>query len=1261
MLDLTADQIAKLNDEDLRELVFKLCEAELRRNNLPVVSVTAGGNQTASDGGVDVCVDIPTPVTLDFIPRSQTVFQVKCEDIPAGKVIKEMCPQGSVRESIVQLIEAQGAYIIVSSKGTVAHSRLKERLAAMRVAIEALPNAASVHLDFYDRKRLATWVRGYPGVEQWTRERIGEPLSGWKSYGNWTGDKTASPYLKDELGRILSKSSGSSEPMSVEVGINAMRERLAKPGESLRLIGLSGTGKTRMVQALFESGVGASPLDTSTVVYTDQGLSPSPSARDMMQRLGANGLRAIVVVDNCNPATHQALTQIVASYPDYLSLITVEYDVMDDEPEETQVFELTGSSAIVLEEILARHAAHIAQNDRLRIVEFSDGNARVALALAHTVKKGQTLGILNHADLFRRLFMQNHEPNDALLRAAEVCSLVYSFDGLLDSADAELPVLARLANLDPKELFRQVTELKRRKLVQTRSKWRAVLPHALANRLAKQALANLPQSAVVSAFEGHVRLLKSFSRRLSYLHDSPEACAIAKSWMADEKSLANPITLNELGRTLFLNLAPLIPEQALGALELAVNGEQGAVFTAPVFPSRDKWIALARSLAYAPALFDRAASICLIYARSEESNQQTGRNMWKELFLIHLSGTLAPQQQRIHFLRKALVGTEPQQIGLVIDAIASMLESSNFRSSHNFSFGAHPRGYGWQPASADDAKTWYRGGFEFALEVASLDLGYRDLIRATVARQFRRLWGNLDMHQEIAALVQILAGRDGWSEGWAAIRLVLRYDSKAMSPEHRTTLEELEILLRPVTLEQNIRSYVFSKAWGHLDIADVDDAEDGGLANVGSMDAYQRLEARIVGLAKEVSDDEPLLQRLLPDLLTDGSGRQFAFGKGLALASLDIAVRWSQLRVAFSKIDSTKRNTQLLAGFVEGAFQADSVTIEGILEAAVRDSILAEYFPLLERSLWNDQAGKRLLDSLDYSVAPISRYYVVKYGQIGRGMSAALYRSILLRLAQVPGGYQIAVDELGMEFHAHSGEKSTPSPELISLGRELLCMCDFEFNDDNFAHHLNEIAVVCMQGQDAAVAAASLCQCFAEALREYKSGADSCGELAETLFRHQPVAALDAFLGGPPTALGYPLLARLSLSRKKVVHSADVETLVAWVSVNPSARAPLLAAEIEIYCADGDGLFTWSPIAASLLAVAPNKQAVLDAFRIHLYPMVWSGSLAQFLRPYFELTEQLAKGDDPTVATWAKTQLASMAERTSGESRADRRTDESFE
>lgn len=1256
MLDLTADQIAKLNDEDLRELVFKLCEAELRRNNLPVVSVTAGGNQTAPDGGVDVRVDLQTPATLDFIPRSQTVFQVKCEDMPASKIEKEMCPGGQLRASVVQLIAAQGAYIIVSSKGSVADSRLKERREAMRAAMKTVPDAATVHVDFYDRNRLANWVRGYPGVEQWTRTRIGEPLSGWQAYGNWTGDKTAGAYQKDELGRVLSKSSGSTEAMSVDDGINAIREQLVKPGQSVRLIGLSGTGKTRMIQALFESGVGTSPLDTSIVVYTDQGLSPQPSAREMMQKLGTNGLRAIIVVDNCNPATHQALTQIVATYPTHISLITVEYDVMDDEPEETQVFELAGSSPAVLEEILAKQAPHIAQNDRLRIVEFSDGNARVALALAHTVQKGQTLGVLNNADLFNRLFLQNQDPNEALLRAAEVCSLVYSFDGeTLDSADVELPVLAVLANLQPVELFRQVAELKRRKLVQTRSKWRAVLPHALANRLAKQALMNLPQSQIMSAFQGHQRLLKSFSRRLGYLHDSPEACAIAESWMKDEKWLVNLSALNELGTSLFLNLAPLVPEQALARLEAAFGSDGEVALTASSGLSHTRWLTLARNLAYEPSLFDRAAQICLAYAVSEKHGSHADSNVWKELFHIHLSGTLAPPSQRASLLRNLLSSGTPRQQQMAIEGLSAMLNSSFFRSSHHFSFGARPRGYGWEPKSEQDVWDWYHSVFELVVEYAQPGSIHRDSIRASVARHLRSLWANLGMHDEVASLVRTLAGKEGWPRGWAATRIALRHDSEKMDLTHLEMLKELEQLLRPASLEQKVRAYVLLENW------DIADGEEDEVAGAGGVTAYERAAAMVEGLAREVAVNPLLLQRLLPDLLVNGSGQQYWFGKGLAVGSTDITAIWQQLVAAFAQVDPSKRDTRLLAGFVEDAHQVDSAVTDRLLNAAVYDPILAEFFPLLEVNLCGDSGGRRLLESLAHSVAPVSRYSLIKHGLLGDGMSVALYREILLKLSQLPGGFQIAVDALGMKYFRCRSENLPPSVELLSLGREVLSMFNFDAVGNNAEHHLAEVARVCMQGPDATTAAIKFCQRFAEALQDHGRSAYSLGTLAETFFKLQPVAALDAFLGQSPTAMGRSSVSQFSLRGESVVKSADADVLLAWVKEKPTVRAPQMAAEIDIHSTDAQGNFAWSPMAASLLDIAPNRQDVLDGFTNHFHPMCWSGSIANVLRPYQGLVTQLVNGVDADIAVWAKEQLAQMNERISQERWSEQRTDERFE
>ena len=43
--DITDKDIKELNDEELRELVGKLCEATLKRHNIDTICVTYGGDQ----------------------------------------------------------------------------------------------------------------------------------------------------------------------------------------------------------------------------------------------------------------------------------------------------------------------------------------------------------------------------------------------------------------------------------------------------------------------------------------------------------------------------------------------------------------------------------------------------------------------------------------------------------------------------------------------------------------------------------------------------------------------------------------------------------------------------------------------------------------------------------------------------------------------------------------------------------------------------------------------------------------------------------------------------------------------------------------------------------------------------------------------------------------------------------------------------------------------------------------------------------------
>src|SRR5260370_829773 len=136
MFEITGDDIALLNDENLRAVVARLCEAELRAHDYSACYVTWGGSQDAADGGIDVRVALPPDsVTDGFVPRSATGFQVKQQDMPAREIIDEMRPNGAIRPSIQDLADQSGAYILVSAQGSTTDAALKRRRNAMRRAI----------------------------------------------------------------------------------------------------------------------------------------------------------------------------------------------------------------------------------------------------------------------------------------------------------------------------------------------------------------------------------------------------------------------------------------------------------------------------------------------------------------------------------------------------------------------------------------------------------------------------------------------------------------------------------------------------------------------------------------------------------------------------------------------------------------------------------------------------------------------------------------------------------------------------------------------------------------------------------------------------------------------------------------------------------------------------------------------------------------------------------------------------------------------
>ena len=953
MFEITRDDIALLNDEDLRSLVGRLCEAELRRRGFPSSYVTWGGNQTAKDGGLDVRVALPAESVIDgFVPRPATGFQVKRQDMPRGEIEEEMRPQKMLRRVIRELADNSGAYVIVSSIGSTSDLALRNRHDAMKAAVRDLQSTGSLTLDFYDGSRIATWVRENPGVIAWVREKIGKPIFGWQSYGPWAyaPDGPNGEYLLDEKLRVhIGTNKPPEEGLRALEAIQQLRDRLRDPGKVVRLVGLSGVGKTRLLQALFDQRIGEKNLDPSLACYTNMMDDPAPQPRALVSDLIASCTRAVVVVNNCPADLHSRLTEVCRSPASTVSLVTVEYDIQDDQPEGTEVFRLEPSSIELVERLINHRFPEVSRVDAQTIGEFSGGNARIAIALAETIDRNENITGLTDGELFQRLFQQRKGQDKSLLLAAEACSLVYSFDGadVSNGDQAELRRLGATIGRTPEDIFQSAAELRRRDLLQQRGIWRAVLPQAIANRLASTALEDIPPATIErNLIEGAPeRLVKSFSRRLGYLHHSKEATAIVDMWLKPGGRLGKVTDLNCLDKAIFNNIAPVSPEGALAALERGF-----------LEPSNNRagvdYVHLIRSIAYEARFFKRCTTLlskCLEAAGDGRESDHV-RQVFVSLFSVGLSGTHATIEQRLEVVESLLLSESSFLRRIGLEAFKTLLQVSDFISYYGYEFGARSRDYGYWPGNPDEAKHWFRSVLNLGKRLACSDQPIASLLRVALAQKIRGLWTDLGMYDEVEHACHVLVARQFWGEGWIATREILKFDSERFGPGIFARLSSLEESLRPKDLVEKVKAIVETNDPANGRFYELDDENPDGFRS-----GRERTNSMVRTLGNQAAADTKAFNELLADLVIGNNGHFYAFGYGLMEGAADPKAIWERLVTQMASVSEGNRNIQILLGALNGlATRAPGLT-DILLDTAVEDETLGPWYPVLQTAVRIDK------------------------------------------------------------------------------------------------------------------------------------------------------------------------------------------------------------------------------------------------------------------------------------------------------------------
>lgn len=1218
--ELESTNISDLSDGDLRELVARLCEAELVQQAIQPSSVTWGGAQEAADGGLDVHVKTDRVLTNPgFVPRGNCGFQVKKNSMSKAACAKEMLDKGRTKAIIATLAEKKGAYIIVSGKDDCSDKMHSERVLGMTSAISGCVNGRNLVLDFYGRDRLAVWLRQHPGVALWVRSRLGKPLSGWRPIGRWAATplEQDDEFLQDTHPCVIDVNSQMKEPVSIADGIMLVRERLRKSGSTVRITGLSGVGKTRFAQALFEVSVCEDALPAANVIYADLGEDLTPTASELISYLIAGDFETYVVLDNCPPDVHRKLQKQVSQNSAKLKLLTIEYDISDDRPEETQVVNLEPTSEKIVSKLVQKRFPELGTTNSDKIAEFSGGNARVAIALASRVESDETLTNLTDEELFERLFSQRKGKADNLLENAEILSLIYSFNVSQDEFNDELGVLAAIGGVERRALYRSHAELMRRQLSQHRGNWRAVLPHALANRLARRALQNIPCDEInIELFKPeNLRLFRSCAHRLGYLHDFNPARHLANTWVKTGAPLHDITSCNDELLQAVTYIAPVFPETVLAAIELASVSSE--------FASRNNknfsiFITLLCKIAYEDVVFDRAAAVILLFAesesRSENNNSIVGQ--LRHLFSLYLSGTQASPERRQAFLSRLLTSGNSRHQEIAEELFRTAFEASHWSSFATFDFGARKRDSGWQPKTHQEKLDWYTGYVGLLTPaLSSSDEVAKNRARGLLAGNFRGLWsfaGCFDILEEIVTTY----GRGGnWPEMWMSIKQTIFFDGESHRPELLRRLETLEALTAPSDPFSEIEAYALTNTWEHLEVRGEDFAE-----------ASKLLGEKIVRLGELAASEVIYLEKLAPKLWIRGIDSLRMFGEGLAKGCIDQLAMFEFLVGLMQEQKLQNIQPILFSGYINAVYRTEPGLARLLQERILEIPELKPHFIyLLGANPVAAWGAAKILELARSGELDAWQFKQIGYGRMHETISDSDLAEILEAINELSAGVFSTLEILGMRLFIDKDSGYKPSDVLFSAGRaairKLLLMHRDEINMYQL-HGIDRAIEGCLSGSAPGNEVAEIIELLCEGVKTSRLYGFELAQMIRTLIKNFPELLLNhIFKDDDKRKPLVHLLFRERFSRNDpLLNLVGVDRLVKWCDGDES-RIQAVATAISIYSSldieenslNNPKRVVLSSHAKALLDVAKNKLGVAEIMFQAISPSSWSGSRAEIL------------------------------------------------
>lgn len=528
--------------------------------------------------------------------------------------------------------------------------------------------------------------------------------------------------------------------------LTQIKNAIQRNQEVMRIVGLSGLGKTRLVlEALLENN------DTSHRLYCDMANNDEKEVFKTIELLFDSYEKATIVLDNCPyyflekvydmRYGKNAINPIVAIYSDPNEKI--------DNLRYQQAYRLDVSDEIV-EDIIAKNADFFTPENKKKIVEFSGGIPFITELLIEEWRKSKELGNISNRTLITKLLGASERSENRLI--AQSLSLFNSL-GIEGDVRKEMIFVATNKSITCIEGDNEIKEYKfdtlihdylGRRLLDRRGRFVFIRPLPIAWYLMCEWLADCSKDRLLKVLndirtsEVSVSLAPAFGAQFKDMSQSNNAITLLDEILRVGSPFSDAEVINtEVGSRLFRSFVEVVPQTVANCLYSALSN-RSIVDLYRIVEARRNLVWTIEKLCFDPITFQKGAKLMLLLgcAEIEEiSNNATGQFI--ALFPIFLPVTAVSLKERIIFLHREINIEEQKE--LVLKAINRALNASSFIYINGAETQGQRKLENYRPKSHDEVEDYICGCLDIIYHEIEQGTEYRDYCIDILSKNFRAL------------------------------------------------------------------------------------------------------------------------------------------------------------------------------------------------------------------------------------------------------------------------------------------------------------------------------------------------------------------------------------------------------------------------------------------------------------------------------------------------------------------------------------------